>query len=270
MDWVCNRRSITDSNNWTNINEYLGFASSWNKYVDGLNMITPPLKEEDPGSGKLTGFRKLNIFDKYLVAGKENIQLNSYERSIMDSANAIPPSPKAEWLKAFSLTPGGLAAQALFSFATVPNGLVFSFPSEEEKESSYNETELVNAASITAETGISLYSPTTFTKGSSISHFDSEKYKGSLEFLMRPSAETGVQLDRPGVGLVAGAFGPGILKVFRALGYKLKENPHYATRTTPQVITSGFRTMKRPLSWKHSFILVTINLSFVVACVILG
>ncbi|KAK9768468.1 hypothetical protein K7432_000879 [Basidiobolus ranarum] len=239
----------------------LGFASSWNKYVDGFNMITPPLKEDENGSGKLMGFRKLNIFDKYLVTGKENLHLSNYEKLMIESTNAMSSLPKLEWMKAFGQTSGGLAAQTLFSYVTVSNGLIFSFPNE-EVDSWSNETDSENVTGSAIETGLSLYSPAPFTRGSSISHFDSEKYKGTSEFLMRPSAETGAQLDRPELGLVAGAFGPGILKVFRALGYKLKEDPQFAPRSAPQVITSACRTLRSNFSWKYSLILVTINLSF--------
>jgi hypothetical protein len=132
------------------------------------------------------------------------IWMNVWDKLIRESfAQALVQGGQDGFLEIFEQSAGGYISRSLPDSFQTPLGVYLYYPSEDG---------LVPTI---------IYTPKVFQTGSSITHFDSGTYRGSLEYLMRPSAQPGAGVDSFVPGNKNGPLGKDILGVLRSMGYAI-------------------------------------------------
>ncbi|KAI8925301.1 hypothetical protein BC831DRAFT_461494 [Entophlyctis helioformis] len=67
-----------------------------------------------------------------------------------------------------------------------------------------------------------MYTPSTYSSGSSLSHIDDRLYAGTSNYLMRPFSTGGSGMDAMRPSSPTGSIGDAILGIFRNMGYITK------------------------------------------------
>ncbi|KAL7751781.1 Structural maintenance of chromosomes protein 4 [Sorochytrium milnesiophthora] len=181
-------------------------------------------------SVSINGFLPNNIYDKFLFDNVHGWPL-SLHKFTMSACTPSPNTPAADYLQRFLKTRAGQFSQQLYVAMTTAGGISFILPAESNQTSS---SQFDQAA---------VYTPSSFTIGSSVSHVDPANI-GAGDFLMGPVTLKGSTLlsatlkqaspaltainpsDTHAHTFVANSLspaGPKVLRMLHAIGFELKE-----------------------------------------------
>jgi hypothetical protein len=181
----------------------LGFISSWGPWIAGLKDSFVPSFLDYDDSGAVVGLAPEYIFSRWMSDAVHNVWMNVYSSLIRES---IDSSISGGFLDEadFDKSLGGNIARALKAGPLItPNGMRIWYPSTGK-----NKNVLKSAV---------IYTPKSYRRGSSLSHFDSGVYRDTRDYLMRPGAIPRVFIDQ--MIPYAEPLGPATLGILRGMGY---------------------------------------------------
>ncbi|KAJ3308336.1 hypothetical protein HDU76_004012 [Blyttiomyces sp. JEL0837] len=244
----------------------LGFDTSWNMYTSQSafgqvalpsgtpNLLAPKIFAQGTTADNaiITSWQPLAVFDAFLLDGSTNTPLIQYANTMYTdfptkyTKQSSFPMSQSTFLNGIVAVKSVFnAAQSAMTAATTPSSLQFQYTSSQTGTKST----------------VNLYSPTTFSPGSSIAHVDNSLYT-TPDFLMIPKMQwKGFTLDqvianvtaRAGAGNLGslnsgGVYGPNTLAVMQSLGWSTVGNPvsgSLVINTNPQ---NGMSSSARRLS----------------------
>ncbi|KAI8902043.1 hypothetical protein BC833DRAFT_574833 [Globomyces pollinis-pini] len=184
----------------------LGFVSSWGVWSDIENLFLPAFLDQTD-DGTIVGIQPSYIINKALSDSVNRVWITAYADIIAKSfEQALRDGGQEKWMELFEESVGGKVGKSLAApdglFRT-PNALYIWFPGTDQT------SKLQFAV---------LNTPSTFSPGSSITHLDSDVYRGISSYLMRPSATQGLPL-RNYIPYQTNTIGRDILGILRSIGY---------------------------------------------------
>ncbi|TPX55708.1 hypothetical protein PhCBS80983_g05081 [Powellomyces hirtus] len=195
----------------------LGFISSWYPWLDNTSILpAAPLVLTD---GTIVGLTKPWLFNKWMAHVPTRTWMRQYQQQILttsaDIANGIFNGslifPFNTWTAAFKNTPAYTTALYLYTHAAINPGAVATyFP--KLLPPPYHRT----TSPLALHYAI-LYTPPEYSAGSTFSHLDSNTYRGTKQFLMRPFGTSGFGLD--GMTPRGEPLGELVQGILGALGY---------------------------------------------------
>ncbi|KAH6594157.1 hypothetical protein BASA50_006854 [Batrachochytrium salamandrivorans] len=200
----------------------LGFVSSWAPWLNDT-LFLPSFIESD-ASGNAIGVAPAFIFSRWMSDTFNSVWLRTYSDIIRQSVkDAIAQAGQEEWPTAFNNSMGGQISRALSGpgglFQT-PGAVAAWYPDVDRTATSTN----IDSSSSSSGSNIVykyavLYTPISYSGGSSLSHVDGTTYAGTSNLLMRPAGTPGIGLDFILPSTSKGPIGEVTLGIFRSMGY---------------------------------------------------
>ncbi|KAI9100685.1 hypothetical protein DFS34DRAFT_615417 [Phlyctochytrium arcticum] len=191
----------------------LGFISSWYTWADDDGIL--PSYGRVAGNGTFQGLAKPYIYNKWMMDVNKGIWMYEYERNITREVQRLATSmslTSTSWVNALKRSATYATCQDLYDrVATNLGALAVFYPI---------------SAGLPANVSLAfavLYTPKTFSDGSTFSHLSPQAYSGSRNFLMRPFGTAGTSLDqfRP----TGEPIGEIVLGILRSMGYATALQP---------------------------------------------
>ncbi|ORY15784.1 hypothetical protein LY90DRAFT_677500 [Neocallimastix californiae] len=228
----------------------LGFLSSWyNWFNNDDDILIPADITLSPISGDYGIMEKPYIFNKFIANNKENEWISKYQKKISDDFKHFPEYPfKSQLYKYFKESASYELAKKVHKIMTTPESVSFwcmapynlksslhrndpandydfnnndnLLDDEEEYDDDDNEPSIIQSRLFT--NWLVLYTPKKFLTGTSLSHFDSLRYKKTKDYLMRPymDVSTSINYSEEEYNNSYG-ISDDLLCVLRTLGYTL-------------------------------------------------
>ncbi len=175
----------------------MGFISSWFAWISQDSLLPAPVKTDL--NGMVSGLSLPYIFNKYMWDNIHDVPMHRHAMTLQSALETIPANEYQKWTSAYTSSSASLIAKDLMRVVTSDRGLVF--------KTKHNVDVLLNT-------------PSTYSKGSSISHLDLASAEGTEDWLMRPKALMGVAMhELPHLQDGFGILGPRNLAILSTLGY---------------------------------------------------
>lgn len=195
------------------------------------DVLLPGWLESDK-KNQITGLSYPFIFDKFLMDKQQGEWMSKYSAVIRSSAAKISSQLNTSntqfWMDKFMESQGGRIAQYITQNATSKTqNILLWFPKQTKrsiKSKNYSRRSIHWAANPTHDSNeqmdyVILHTTTNFSRGTSLSHLDSIYYEGTLEFLMRPYATSGVGAEAFIPQGKYGALSKSTLSILKSMGY---------------------------------------------------
>lgn len=187
----------------------LGFISSWYPWMDSGSILPQGVDKAENDS--VIGLAKPYLFNKWMADAGREIWMRDYEAVIAKEAEevarrVIEDGEVASWEDVFRTTSAYNLSKIVYkSIATKPGALAIWYPIH----STTSDPIFFHYAI--------LYTPKTYSPGSTFSHVDNGVYSGTGQFLMRAFGTGGVGLD--GYVPKGEPIGEVVLGILRGMGY---------------------------------------------------
>ncbi|KAI9024078.1 hypothetical protein DFJ74DRAFT_667149 [Hyaloraphidium curvatum] len=186
----------------------MGFISSWFAWLGAAEAMLTPSYVVRNSTGHYTGFAKEYLYNKWVADNVNGVWMSSWARTIrLVVAASVPPTTEwSSWIRDLKASPAYNVTRHLFQVSQSDRGLLLWYTDGETN---------------TARSAV-LYTPATYSPGSSVSHLDMQYYEAAGDWLMRPYAISGASLDdiRPRSAQGSGTIGDVTVNILRAMGYR--------------------------------------------------
>lgn len=158
------------------------------------NAMLLPAALERAEDGSIVGIGKQYIFNKFMADNVKGKWLKDYAKEIVDSVKrqVLKSDDYFTWRQRFLASDAAQVCTTMFDVGRTPERVVFWYP---RWSNFMMNMDFINSTdnNIVWDYKV-LYTPSKYSDGSSLSHFDDDFYKGTTEFLMRPTATAGIAM----------------------------------------------------------------------------
>ena len=183
----------------------LGFITSWYPWLSFdprfQGLLVPGFVIRND-KGQISGLSKPYIFNKFISDDLNKMWLTDYQRDAYTVINQIRAGSDKDFMDALVESPAMDIFRKVTKSATTDKGLVMWIPPNWDN--------------------LILYSPKSYSAGSTLSHVDNDIYRGTSDFLLRPFATSGVRMSSMDASNENWGIIGRVAEVLRVFGWDMK------------------------------------------------